>query len=84
MNLDTYLSRILLKIFVNLFVYQIATIYRMLGTFFIITSLSFAMNDHIYQTTYAQDFFVNNDATIVTQVEQIKTETQLIIASFFI
>ena len=38
----------------------------------------FVLNDHFYQLSYAHDFFVNNDATLVTLVEQIKAETQLI------
>jgi hypothetical protein len=32
--------------------------------------------------TYAHSFFVNNDATLVTLIEQIKTETQLVNTNF--
>jgi hypothetical protein len=39
-------------------------------------------NNHFYQMSYAHDFFVNNDATLVTLVEQIKGETQLINTNF--
>src|ERR687892_1134982 len=54
-------------------------------TFFdllILLSLFFAMNNHFYQKSYAHDFFVNNDATLVTLVEQIKAETQLVNTNF--
>lgn len=40
------------------------------------------MNNYFYQESYAHDFFVNNDATIVTLVEQIKGETELINTNF--
>jgi hypothetical protein len=40
------------------------------------------MNNYFYQKSYAHDFFVNNDATIVTLVEQIKGETELINTNF--
>jgi hypothetical protein len=32
----------------------------------ILLSLFFAMNNHFYQKSFAHDFFVNNDATLVT------------------
>ena len=32
--------------------------------------------------SYAHSFFVNNDATLVTLIEQIKTETQLVNTNF--
>jgi hypothetical protein len=41
------------------------------------------MSNHFYQKSYAHDFFVNNDATIVTLVEQIKAETELVNTNFF-
>ena len=40
------------------------------------------MSNHFYQKSYAHDFFVNNDATIVTLVEQIKAETELVSTNF--
>jgi hypothetical protein len=40
------------------------------------------MNNCFYQKSYAHDFFVNNDVTIVTLVEQIKGETELINTNF--
>jgi hypothetical protein len=40
------------------------------------------MDNLLYQTSYAHDFFVNNDATLVTLVEQIKAETQLVNTNF--
>lgn len=40
------------------------------------------LNDHFYQISYAHDFFVNNDAALVTLVEQIKAETQIINSKF--
>jgi hypothetical protein len=45
-------------------------------------SLFFAMNNHFYQKSFAHDFFVNNDATLVTLVEQIKAETELVNTNF--
>src|ERR671917_2854537 len=54
-------------------------------TFFdllILLSLFFAMNNHFYQKSFAHDFFVNNDATLVTLIEQIKAETQLVNTNF--
>jgi hypothetical protein len=48
----------------------------------ILISLYFGMNNYFYQESYAHDFFVNNDATIVTLVEQIKGETELINTNF--
>jgi hypothetical protein len=44
--------------------------------------LSLAMNNHFYQKSYAHDFFVNNDAAIVTLIEQIKAETELVNTNF--
>jgi hypothetical protein len=40
------------------------------------------MNDSFYQKSYAHDFLVNNDITIVTLIEQIKAETNLINTNF--
>jgi hypothetical protein len=40
------------------------------------------LNDRFYQISYAHDFFVNNDAALVTLIEQIKAETQLINTNF--
>jgi len=40
------------------------------------------MNNHFYQKSFAHDFFVNNDATLVTLVEQIKAETELVNTNF--
>lgn len=48
----------------------------------ILLSLSIAMNNHFYQKSYAHDFLVNNDITIVTLVEQIKAETELVNTNF--
>jgi hypothetical protein len=56
-------------------------------TFFdllILLSLCFAMNNHFYQKSFAHDFFVNNDATLVTLVEQIKAETELVNTKFYL
>jgi len=47
----------------------------------ILIPLYFAMND-CYQKSYAHDFLVNNDITIVTLIEQIKAETELINTNF--
>jgi hypothetical protein len=49
----------------------------------ILLSLYLVMSNHFYQKSYAHDFFVNNDATIVTLVEQIKAETELVNTNFF-
>jgi hypothetical protein len=35
-------------------------------------------SNHFYQKSYAHDFLVNNDVTIVTLIEQIKAETESI------
>lgn len=51
-------------------------------TLLILLSLFFAMNNHFYQKSFAHDFFVNNDATLVTLVEQIKAETELVNTNF--
>jgi hypothetical protein len=48
----------------------------------ILIPLYFAMNDCFYQKSYAHDFLVNNDITIVTLIEQIKAETELINTNF--
>jgi hypothetical protein len=40
------------------------------------------INDNFYQKSYAHSFFVNNDATLVTLIEQIKAETQLVNTNF--
>ena len=48
----------------------------------ILLSLFFAMNNHFYQKSFAHDCFVNNDATLVTLVEQIKAETELVNTNF--
>jgi hypothetical protein len=55
---------------------------RIFLTLIILVSLFSGLNDHFYQISYAHDFFVNNDATLVTLVEQIKAETQLINTKF--
>lgn len=55
---------------------------RIFLTFIILVSLFSLLNDHFYQISYAHDFFVNNDAALVTLVEQIKAETQLINTNF--
>ena len=39
-------------------------------------------NNHFYQMSYAHSFLVNNDATLVTLIEQIKAETQLVNTNF--
>ncbi|MDQ3840548.1 MAG: hypothetical protein M3297_14920 [Thermoproteota archaeon] len=44
--------------------------------------MSLAMNNHFYQKSHAHDFFVNNDAAIVTLIEQIKAETELVNTNF--
>ena len=44
----------------------------------ILLSLSLVTSTHFYQKSYAHDFLVNNDITIVTLVEQIKAETELV------
>lgn len=48
----------------------------------ILLLLSLAANNHFYQKSYAHDFLVNNDITIVTLVEQIKAETELVNTNF--
>jgi hypothetical protein len=48
----------------------------------ILLSLSLATSNHFYQKSYAHDFLVNNDITIVTLVEQIKAETELVNTNF--
>lgn len=48
----------------------------------ILLSLSLAASNHFYQKSYAHDFLVNNDITIVTLVEQIKAETELVNTNF--
>src|SRR5918996_2061896 len=48
----------------------------------ILLSLSFVTSNHLYQKSYAHDFLVNNDITIVTLIEQIKAETQLVNTNF--
>jgi hypothetical protein len=40
------------------------------------------IDSHFYQLAYAHDFLVNNDATLVTLVEQIKAETELVNTNF--
>jgi hypothetical protein len=49
----------------------------------ILLSLVFAMNNHFYQRSFAHNFFVNNDAAIVTLVKQIKAETELVNTNYF-
>jgi hypothetical protein len=39
-------------------------------------------NNHFYQMSYAHSFLVNNDATLVTLVEQVKAETRLVNTNF--
>ena len=48
----------------------------------ILLSLSLVLSNHFYQKSYAHDFLVNNDITIVTLVEQIKAETELVNTNF--
>jgi hypothetical protein len=48
----------------------------------ILLLLSLVMSNHFYQKSYAHDFLVNNDITIVTLVEQIKAETELVNTNF--
>jgi hypothetical protein len=48
----------------------------------ILFSLSLATSNHFNQKSYAHDFLVNNDITIVTLVEQIKAETELVNTNF--
>jgi hypothetical protein len=48
----------------------------------ILLSLSLVTSNHFYQKSYAHDFLVNNDITIVTIVEQIKAETELVNTNF--
>ena len=48
----------------------------------ILLSLSLATSNDFYQKSYAHDFLVNNDITIVTLVEQIKAETELVNTNF--
>jgi hypothetical protein len=48
----------------------------------ILLSLSLGTSNHFYQKSYAHDFLVNNDITIVTLVEQIKAETELVNTNF--
>jgi hypothetical protein len=48
----------------------------------ILLSLSLATSNYFYQKSYAHDFLVNNDITIVTLVEQIKAETELVNTNF--
>ena len=48
----------------------------------ILLSLSLVMSNYFYQKSYAHDFLVNNDITIVTLVEQIKAETELVNTNF--
>jgi hypothetical protein len=44
----------------------------------ILLLLLLLMCNHFYQKSYAHDFLVNNDVTIVTLIEQIKAETESI------
>ena len=48
----------------------------------ILLSFSLATSNYFYQKSYAHDFLVNNDITIVTLVEQIKAETELVNTNF--
>jgi hypothetical protein len=51
------------------------------GLFFnliILLLLLLLTSNHFYQKSYAHDFLVNNDVTIVTLIEQIKAETESI------
>ena len=47
-----------------------------------LVSLIFTVNNPFHQMSYAHDFFVNNDASLVTLIEQIKAESQLINTNF--
>lgn len=40
------------------------------------------MNNQFYQKSYANDFIVNNGATVVTLIEQVKAETELVNTNF--
>jgi hypothetical protein len=53
-------------------------------TLIVLLSLFLAISNHFYfiQNSYAHDFIVNNDITIVTLVEQIKAETELVNTNF--
>jgi hypothetical protein len=44
--------------------------------------MSLEISNHFYQKSYAHDFFINNDITITTLVEQIKAETELVNTNF--
>ena len=48
----------------------------------ILASVFLVTNNHFYQMSYAHSFLVNNDATLVTLIEQIKAETQLVNTNF--
>jgi hypothetical protein len=48
----------------------------------ILLSMSLEISNHFYQKSYAHDFFINNDITITTLVEQIKAETELVNTNF--
>ena len=48
----------------------------------ILLSLSLVTSNHFYQKSYAHDFLVNNDIAIVTLVERIKAETELVNTNF--
>ena len=61
---------------------QIATVCRIFVMLISTTLFSNTIIYQIYQPIYAHDFFVNNDATLVTLVEQIKAETQLVNTNF--
>jgi hypothetical protein len=62
----------------SLFLNKLLLSFRLYLTLIILLSLFFATNNNFYQNSFAHDFFVNNDATIVTLVEQIKAETELV------
>jgi hypothetical protein len=62
--------------------HQLLLSLRLFLVLLILIPLYFAMNDSFYQKSYAHDFLVNNDITIVTLIEQIKAETNLINTNF--
>jgi hypothetical protein len=62
---------------------KLLLLFRLFLTSMILLSLVFAMNNHFYQRSFAHNFFVNNDAAIVTLVKQIKAETELVNTNYF-
>jgi hypothetical protein len=56
--------------------------FRLFLTLIILLSLFFAMNNQFYQKSYAHDFIVNNGASEVILIEQVKAKTELVNTSF--